>query len=268
MKPLDPRALEILRKYNLLAPEQTSAEDFSYAKEHGLMFDIEYRGHDEIVDWAISEVSKCSKESIADAFLWGLENQRPDLRSAFSAYAIAVNFPRHTYVDTKGTGHCDICATLDNAKLDLSFFNNCRWTGSVINRKPAVLAFYLQQHNRLEFDERPARGVELFREVLELISNSPPDEKPTTLAKKIRQLKELKFSAEQAKFFLDALGYAGILATPEHPGFIYRYTGHLNPRKSRSSDWGYPVDFWTGKDGIHRAAVAYWFGQYPSLTGV
>ena len=33
------------------------------------------------------------------------------------------------------------------------------------------------------------------------------------------------------------------------------------PRKTHSSDWRYPVDFWLGKDGLNRAALEFWFGE-------
>lgn len=54
--------------------------------------------------------------------------------------------------------------------------------------------------------------------------------------------------------------------TPEHPGLLQRFTNQgLAPSSSRSSDWSYPVDFWTGANGVDADAMEYWFGDYPQL---
>ena len=52
----------------------------------------------------------------------------------------------------------------------------------------------------------------------------------------------------------------------EHKGFLKKYTNLASaPRKTHSSDWNYPVDFWLGKDGINKDAFKFWFGEYKEL---
>jgi hypothetical protein len=47
---------------------------------------------------------------------------------------------------------------------------------------------------------------------------------------------------------------------------VYTNPG-LAPSKSHSSNWAWPVDFWTGKDGINRDAFDFWFGDYKEMVG-
>jgi hypothetical protein len=270
MKTIDAKALKILRSYCLINPAATSPEDFAYAKRAGLMFDVLELSHDEIVAWAFEEFKKSNKQSVAASFLLGLEYNEPYLRAALSAHAIMTHFPKHLYSLTEENKiNCSICGVAEyggQVKVDLTFLNRGRWLGSVIARYPQKLAFNLQQHNENFVGEPNEKGIERFCELLTLIGTSSDDETPTTLHKKIRKLPGVKMSVEEARYLLDTLGYAGILQTPEHQGFIYKYTGHLSPQKSRSSDWGYPVDFWTGKDGINLDALKFWFSDYPQIA--
>jgi hypothetical protein len=271
MKTPDSKALKTLLAYTPVNPDATSAEDFAHAKRTGLMFDPISMSHDDILSWAFKEFSKCDRSSVADSFLLGIELNEAFLRAAISAYAVMTNFPKHVF--TRRTAqhfNCDVCGIAQydgSVKLDLSFLNKCRWTGAILpNRMPDYLAFYLQQHNESQLDQPSELGVNRFCEILDLISLSSADETPSTLHKKIRKMPGLKMSVEQARGFVETLGYCGILHSSEHRGFIYRYVGHLSPTKSRSSDWGYPVDFWTGQDGVNIDALKYWFSNFPAIA--
>lgn len=71
---------------------------------------------------------------------------------------------------------------------------------------------------------------------------------------------------DKKKALLETLGYCSILETNEHKGFLKKYTNLASaPRKTHSSDWNYPVDFWLGKDGINKDAFKFWFGEYKEL---
>jgi len=272
MKSIDSRALKILIAYSPIYPEETSQEDFAYAKKHGLMFDLRRMSHDAIVAWAIDEFAASRKSEIVRSFFIGLGLNEAYLRSAISAYAVMTNFPQHKYTTTEqNSDFCAICGMMRDKNINLSFLNKCRWTGSLVGRDPSVLAFYLQQGNKMSIDKTKLmanaekNGVYKFIQILELIASSLGDEKPSTLYKKIKKIPSLKMSTNEARYLLDALGYCGILQTSKHVGFIYKYTGHLSPSKSRSSDWGYPVDFWTGMDGVNFDALDYWFSDYPEI---
>ena len=52
----------------------------------------------------------------------------------------------------------------------------------------------------------------------------------------------------------------------KYKGLLHQYTNlAIAPHKTHSSDWEYPIDFWTGKDGINKEAFKFWFGNYTEL---
>ena len=265
MKEIDPRALKTLLAYSLVHPEDTPVEDFAYAKAAGLCFDKVTMSHDQAVRWALKEFSLCRKEGVAASFLVGVGRNLPQLRAALPAYAVMTHFPEHPFEQSPHP-YCPICGVYPEMDVDLTFVNRCRWSGTLIGRDPFILAFYLQQHNADHIGEPTQAEIQKFLEVLELIGAAPETETPTTLHKKIRKLPGIKMSVEISRHFLDTLGYAGILQTPEHRGFVDRYVGPSVPSKSHSSDWAYPVDFWTGKDGVNTDALKYWFSAYPQIA--
>jgi hypothetical protein len=263
----DKKALKILFNYHPAYPEQTSPEEMEFMRLHGLAFEIVEMTHERITQWVFDEFKKCDKKSIVDNFLVGVGQNQPQLRSALSAYAIMTKFPEHDYQTNTGY-ECCICALCRNNEVDLTFNNSVRYgCGAVIGSvKPDELAFFLSRHN-IESHLQPIHDdILLFSEIMTLIANSSHDEKPVTLAKKIRKIPNIKMNIEQIRHFLGLLGHAGILQTDKHLGFIYKYTNiGLAPSSSRSSDWSYPVDFWRGSDGINADAFLYWFGDYPEL---
>lgn len=265
MNAVDPKGLKILRAYHPAYPERTSPEDFAYAKAAGLCFDNITMTHDESVKWAFDEFASSDKERVAASYLVGVGQNQPQARAALSAHAVMTHFPPHGF-QTITNYECSICASVRNPEIDRSFINSCRWTGTLIGRQPYVLAFYLQRHNAEDFGAPTEPDVDKFRDILDVIGASPPDETPTALHKKIRKISGTKMSVEEARHFLNALGYAGILQTQKHLGFIYKYVGHSVSRKSHNSDWAYPVDFWTGRDGVNIDALKYWFSAYPRIA--
>ena len=265
MKAIDPRALKILKAYSPNHPEETSPDDFAYAKRAGLCFDSIKLSHDQSVRWALNEFASCDRNQIADAFLMGVGLNQPRARAGLSAYAVMTHFPAHVFVASPYP-YCPICASYEEANVDLSFINACRWTGTIIGREPEILAFYLQQHNAEDFGAPTEAHIRTFIAILDLIAASPDAETPTSLHKKIRKLPGIKISVDESRHFLEALGYSGILQTTEHLGFIYRYHGPAVPSKSHHSDWAYPVDFWIGKDGVNVDAIKYWFSGYPMIA--
>lgn len=265
MNNYDKKALNILKSYHPVYPDKTSCEDYEHAKKNGLMFEKKKMTHDEILSWAFEMFNRCSKKSITDSFIYGLSYNAPYYRASLSAYAVMTNYPRHDYkpyTSEINNPHCNICALYEEQYVDLSFINACRWCGAIIGREPDILAFYLHQHQKEESVIPDDKDIKKFIILLNTILESAPEETPTTLLKRLRKLNVLKMKHEEIKYLLDTLGYCGILESPEHKGFIYQFTSYLNPKKSRSSDWGYPVDFWTGRVGVNFDALNYWFGSY------
>ena len=54
-----------------------------------------------------------------------------------------------------------------------------------------------------------------------------------------------------------------VMRSETRKGPLYEYINFAScPRKSSRSDWPYPVDFWTGQDGLNKDAYDFWFGKY------
>lgn len=271
MNGYDIKSLKILKSYHPAYPDRTSPEDYEYAKEKGMMFEKKKMTHDEILLWAHKEYKECNRKSIIDAFIYGLSHGVSYYRAPLSAYAVMTKYPQHNYSPYTmeiNDAYCNICALHESQFVDLSFLNACRWNGSIIHRRPDMLAFYLHQHKKEASVIPDDRDINVLIKLLKSIFESGLDEKPTTLMKRLRKINSTKMKIDEIKYFLDTLGYCGILDTPEQRGFIYQFVNYLNPRKSRSSDWGYPVDFWTGKNGINFDALDYWFGSYFDLDRI
>ena len=263
---LDKRITRIMKAYHPAYPENTSTEDFEYAKALGFMFDKSLLTHDEAVAQALKEFSSCKLSDVSDSFMIGLSQNKPELRAALPAYAIMTTFLNHNFLDN-GSFNCADCAMLREQDVDFSFINIVRYTtGGIINKKPSTLLFCLQEHQKAQKIKTSISDTNVFIDVLDFIFESPSNEKPSTLHKKIRKLPYLKMDIEQARTFIETLGYAGILDTKLYQGSIFKHATHLTPRKTHSSDWSYPVDFWTGADGINFEGLNYWFGQYPQIS--
>jgi len=264
----DKRALDILLNYNLLKPNDTSKENFEYAKIKGLMFDKIKLNHDEAVRIAFEASEKCKKIHITNLFLFSLSSYRLECRIGLSAFAIMHSFPKHSFEEASTQSlWCKVCAASPKKEVDLSFENLIRFDngGSSISDVYGY-AFYLQKHLELPDVIPNETDFEIFKAILELASNAPAEEKPNTLQKKIAKIKGFKSNEEQRRALLETLGYCSILETDEHKGFLSQYANlGLAPRKSHSSDWHYPFDWWTGKDGINKEALKYWFGHYEEL---
>lgn len=270
MQDHDARAFAIFRNYDLLHPESTSAEDFDYATRHGLMFPVVEMKHDDLIQAAFSEFEQAKPEKIARSFLYGLAHDRPELRAAISAYAVMTHYPRHDYVAlpeaTEG-GQCRHCTLRRETRIDQTFSNRCRWTGSLVGSSHTDnLWFYLKQHNAQAVPHLAPGDEEPFVNLLRRIAVSGDDETPTTLRKRLGKEKLFRMKVEELRALVDALGYMGILRSREHPGYLHKYPGYNPPQKSRSSDWAYPVDFWTGKDGIDLTALDHWFSDVPAIV--
>jgi hypothetical protein len=263
------RALDIVLAYNPLKPNDTSKEDFEYAKQEGLMFDKIKLNHDEAVKLAFEAFEQCKKAHITNLFLFSLSSYRLECRIGLSVFAIMHSFPKHTFepASPQLLKQCRVCAATPTEDVNLSFANRIRFnSGGSGGSKVYEYHFYLQKHLELPNLLPNEDDFDIFKAILELVINAPVDEKPNTLQKKVAKIKGFKSNEEQRRALLEALGYCSILETDEHKGFLSQYTNlGLAPRKSHRSDWRYPFDWWEGKDGINKEAFKYWFGSYEEL---
>lgn len=265
----DPKALKILLDYDLLAPNLTSEQDFEYAKKAGLMFDPETQSHDAAVARAHQEAASASKEHLTSLFLASFSSCRLDWRAGLAAYAMMQTFPIHSFepVSPANTYTCKICCSKPSDTVRRSFYNRVRFnTGGLVGYNIYELAFNLQQHNLLPPVEPTLEDFTIFSTILTVLAEAEADATPTKVQKQLRLVKGFKSTEEQRRSLLTTLGYCSVLESEQHKGFLHTFSNMCTvPRKSRSTDWRYPIDWWMGRDKLNKEAIRFWFGPYPQL---
>ncbi|HGX0442258.1 TPA: hypothetical protein ACNRX6_004674, partial [Escherichia coli] len=202
-------------------------------------------------------------------FLSSLSMERSDYRSGLSAFAIMQTMPEHNF-DPNQASFCNICsASQEDNHIDLTELNRQRFFsgGLAVYKTPYEISFFLEQHSRLEYVQPGEKDFIIFNEILRVLIEAEQGEKLTSIVKKIRGIDKFKITADQCRCLLETLGFCGIMETKEHKGYLTYFTNPgLAPSKSHSSNWAYPVDFWTGGDGINREALKFWFGEYKEIV--
>lgn len=262
MEPLAQKVIKALKSY-VPDDDQNSTETLSVLSDNKLIFETKTFTHNESVQWLFTELKKIKKHTIVNDFIYGVEKSIPNYRAALSAFAVAQNLPPHDF--TGSDVYCTICGGFLEQKIDLTFVNSIRYTyGSLQILTPVHLAFYLEQHNLQPHAE--TSSCDKLTKIMIAICKSPPQETPTILANRLSFTKGINIKKNEIKGLLETLGYAGILETSQHKGYIDQFhPSAFRPSKSHKSDWAYPIDFWTGEDGINLHTMKFWFSEYPQI---
>jgi hypothetical protein len=238
----------------------TSPEDLAYAKNAGVMFDAIRVSHAEIVRRALDVRDRVDPQAVATAFLASLSTRRLELRSALGSYAVLRYFPEHQL--DPATKRCPICGAWDDPTddhdLSMLNFERFKW-GGVRHSEPLYGAFDLDEFLRIE----PVIPKEADLDILQNVLKTAAQAAPKTTARQLQGLLRniLPSEREEREILITILGYTGILAAPEHPGFHDRFIPadkrELPPRFSAANT--YPACWWRGEYGINREAVRNWF---------
>ena len=233
--------------------------------------------HDEVIshDNAISqlfyEYKKISKESVTDIFLASLSTNESGWRATLGVYSIMQTFPEHSYIerDTSSgihnTNPCKICSSFRNSYADFKrFADNLRLSSDDFMHNIYSYLFILWNfNNRMPCNIKPrTEDLDIFLSMMEFIKSEKECKNPSELHKRLIKSKILKsFNGAQIRSLIEILGYCGILTSEKRKGPLYEYINIVSSsRKSSRSDWSYPVDFWTGADGLNEDAYDFWFG--------
>ena len=281
LKPIDPKALKALRAYRprpweppaMGSPEQLLLQAAGYWHTPRRI------GHDASLRWLLDERAQAQQDMLATSFLLGVIWERGDLRAALPAYSASLHMPDHAWQGLSAESvSCEVCGQMQQIECDFSFMHLCQWTGSVIAYKPAELAYALQVQRLVlspQIDTLEAHqlahvrhlGAQRLLAVLQFLDARPPQETPTVLKRHLAKSGLMRWTQQSASEFIDAMGFLGVLQPPGHKSFLHEHVSHLAPRKSSSSDWSYPVDFWLGRDGVNWEAVRFWFGELGAESG-
>ncbi|MCS4304103.1 hypothetical protein [Chryseobacterium sp. BIGb0232] len=286
---LDKEALNILLEYSYSKEKDKEYIDRTkYAESKGFWLKGPKDNsidHDTFLETIFKDYKNINKVKCIDLFISSISKNRMDYRVGLGAMAIMKTFPDHSlYSKSDGitvkqykkekmsdlTINCSICnsSIMQPSLLNGNLSYLYHWGGGrIMNLTALYLCFYVA--NKLEEDKPTKEDFEIFANILDLILSCEETDTPNILDKKLRQSKLLKKeNEEQRRSFLGLLGYCGILHSENHKGSFYEYNDSqlgAPPRKSRNSDWSYPIDYWTGKDGIDKDAFRFWFGEYKEL---
>jgi hypothetical protein len=226
------------------------------------------------------EYAKCSKETIVASFLASFSSNKRELRSGLPVFAIMQTFPNHKFIlrdnqDLKRESPCGICSTAygypkELNEKNLEILHLCINEGGLLGHRLSNYYNYLYVFNtnkEIENVKVNEEDIRIFSEILDILLNIEEDATlKKEVLKNIGKIKGFKTKPEQRQVLLETLGYCSILDTEKHKGLLEEYTNlAVAPRKTHSSDWNYPVDFWLGKDGINKQAFKFWFGNYKEL---
>ncbi len=228
--------------------------------EAGLLLPDRAVAHDEAVAAARDAVARIHRREVAAAFVASLGSRRLDLRSALGSYAAGRNLPLHPY---RGRHACEICGgSCDPPNVeDVSVLNFERWKwGGVRHGNPLYIELDLDLFSRSERPRPTAEDRGLLASLLDGLRALPPQARPRDAAAVLAPL--IPSNDAERRGLIQVLGYAGILAPRSRSGFFREYTDHWdrNPPGS-TNDWGYPISWWRGTDGVDEKAVAFWFAE-------
>lgn len=263
----DKKAVKILfAKYWSSAGWQSdrsvTAEDFVYAKWAGVMFDPVELSHDAAVERAIAASSAVRRQDVAAAFLASLTSRRLDLRSALGSYSIGCQLRPHSF---SGPGACSECGAYDSSDpIDMNVLNfeRLKW-GGVRHGSPIYISLDLELLAKLDIPDWSSADAEVLLQILRQAVSLPSEARARDLEKSIGGL--LKSNKAEREVLLQILGYASVLESAGHPGFL---NGFIPARRrdlppASKIDWQYPFAWWRGSDNYNREAMSQWF---PSLV--
>jgi hypothetical protein len=103
--------------------------------------------------------------------------------------------------------------------------------------------------------------VAALKSVLKATEAAPASTSSAALQKHLAEA--FKSNKAERDVVVGILGYCGILATAEHPGFTHRFVPSSDRElpARRFVDMAYPACWWQRSDGINHEALAYWFGH-------
>lgn len=236
-------------------------DDFEYAKERGLMFDLASVDHADAVRRLLSVIGKLDITGVADAFVASLTSRRLEQRSPLGAYAVFHKMPSH--VPPPNTKRCNCCGLyLEDSEVDFNIlqFERLKW-GGVRHRDIVYAMFDLELFEAAPRVTPTAEDLIVFKAIIETIENLPPGISSAELQRHLP--KALPSNKPERDVLVGILGYCGILATREHPGFATRFVPENERRlpDRHFVDMAYPACWWTSSAGINKERLNQVFGH-------
>lgn len=249
----------------------TNTDDFLYAKEKGLMFDPLTISHDDCVKKITECLNAITKEQAAKAFLSSLSTRRLDWRSGIGSYCIAELIKPHKYTPAESgysyedgkivcvSHKCKVCRDLEcgvtgeqhyeNTDLNVLNFERIKW-GGVRHGQLIYTLFDLEQLQKEQVPEPTGIDIEIFKGILNAADACKPNDYPSVLRDKLKDIPNLKSNESERSVILEILACIRVL----------KPLSYDRPTTGRH-DWDF-IEFWRGGDGCSKDAVEKYFGRF------
>lgn len=214
--------------------------------------------HDEVVAWLCETVDRTRPQTVADGFLIGIADRRPDLCSGLASYAVWRFMRPHAF---HGTVSCDTCGGAEGPDVvPLINMTGGRYSGAPWTSWAFYAAFDLDALASEQLRPVTDQDVAVLRSIIETAKTLPANSRASALVKAMLPGR----SPGERRSIIEALGYCGILAPRTHarhdvpiPRAAFN-APHQFGVPTRS-DWHFPAGAWTSNDGVNTNALAYWF---------
>ena len=232
-----------------------SDEDFAYAKEKGVMFDLQKIAHNEICQRIKSAVAKIKKKAVVDAFLYSLSTRDLKYRSFLASYCIGKSLAEHDFESSPKPNEtiCAVCGLASFEFEDPIDFNTINYFkckhGSCSDNLISVM-FDLEQFPKFPRVQPNDGDYEILNKIKEKIENADASSTIAQLNKNISKI--IQSNEEERLGILESLGIIGILHDNQHFGYADTFVTYLEikHRPIRFDDVGYPARWWQGKFGV------------------
>ncbi len=227
--------------------------------------------HDDAVKRLSAAARAIDFSRAADAFVASLTSADLAWQAVLPAAALGLAIPEHAMAATGSDRlRCRSCFYCDEAH-DVTlrrYFAHVQGTGfSDINKGPVEPLLTLERALAVPLADWPSptpRDVWVFHRVLGIIREQPP----TTRYSKVRDaLKKAALLSRNNPYrcetHLEALAQIGLLATPDHPGFLTRFTtaAERDRRPNTRVEVPGPLGWWQASDGINDELLIRLFGH-------
>jgi hypothetical protein len=233
--------------------------------------------HDEIVERAVAARNAVPPRAAGDAFVRSLGTRDLALRSALGSRAVLHRLEIHPFQPSRYAGlsgpRCAICGLEEEQPDDLApdprehLADRTSAPGRIRHTDLVFAALDLEDFA----GDAASRGAAVDAEdrarlaaMLGAVAALPASAGLSDLGSALRP--HFRSNALERRLTIEVLGYAGVLCPSSRPSYRDAFVGlvereSLRPRSGGAKEWQYPVQHWTGLDGVNAEAASFWFAQ-------
>lgn len=220
--------------------------------------------HDEAVDELRAHGRAADERAAADAFVASLRSAPLPWRALLPAAVLGATLPAHAY-DGRPDRTCDVCFVGPTVTVDTTdAWRSRQVSGSPLPGDVVACLLALRAAPPGPWPVPAPLDVRTLHEVLRVLRALPPETRPGAAAQALRAERLLPGRPLHAyTALLEDLALLGVLATPEHPGLLTRFTTarERDRRPSVRVEVSAPLGFWTAAHGVDAALVERLFGH-------